>query len=82
MCCPVMLRGKSLKTEKRKCVFSLCTFKGSSVSLNVLLTHHKEVVKIHLHFVCHLSVTSLEAVFWKISSVSWKQISASWKHDT
>lgn len=71
-----------LKTEKGKCVFSLRTFKCSLVLLNVLLTHHKEVVKIHLDFVCHLSVTSLQAVFWKISSVSWKQISASWKCDT
>lgn len=45
-------------------MFSACIHLGSlSVSLQVLLTHHKEVVKIHLHFVCHLPVTSLEAFF-------------------
>lgn len=51
----------------------VCTW-GLSVSLQVLLTHHKEAVKIHLRFVCHLPVPSPEAVLWKISSVSWKQL--------
>lgn len=83
---PLIPRARCLKTGKKKKkadVFSACIHLGSlSVSLQVLLTHHKEVVKTHLHFVCRLPVTALEAVFWKISSVSWKQLSASWKHDT